>query len=196
MNKKEENEKINTIVSPFQGMLDYDMINQQLLATNNSDIGEISAKTIKNIAKWALNGSSVEEIANNLELSKKQFNTLCTLCPAIVYVMQNSRAMAEIVLVGTLYQRALGGRIKKQQALKVKDYDDNGKVIGEHYEKVWLEEELPPEPSLLKYLAEKRLSEKFGENIVDEDAETKKLVMSLSNEQLEQLEKELSNGKK
>lgn len=193
---KKETEQINSIVSPFNSVLDYDMINQQLLATNNSDIGKISEKTIKNIAKWALNGSSVEEIANNLELSKKQFNTLCTLCPAIVYVMQNSRAMAEIVLVGTMYQRALGGRIKEQQLVKLKDYDSDGKVVGEHYETMWVEKELPPEPTLLKYLAEKRLSEKFGDKIVDEDSETKKVVETLSKEQLIELEKTLRNDKK
>ena len=41
-------------------------------------------------------------------------------------------------------------------------------MVGEHLEKV-VEEELPPNPLLLKFLAEHKLSEKFGKDKNDKD---------------------------
>lgn len=193
MAKTKVDEKVDSIVSPLTTMLDYDFVNNVIKATNNADLGKVSEKTIKNICKWALNGASTEEIANNLELTKKQFNLLCTICPTIVYVMQNSYAFADMVIAGTMFERAIGHcKVRKQQLVRVHDYDEDGKIIGEHYEKEWVEEELPPDPNLLKYIAEKRLSEKFGEKIVDEDAETRKVVANLSVEQMQALEKQLN----
>ena len=123
----------------------------------------ISKKTLENIATWCLNGEDEEKVRANLELTKREWNVLLSTCPEIVEIMQDSYLVADIVVAGTLYQTAIGGRkIKKQVPLKVKEYDDTGKVIGEHYDIITLEEELPPNGFLLKFLAENKMRDKFA----------------------------------
>lgn len=196
MNEQQINEKVNIITSKYKDLLDLDVVNKCIDITNNKDVGKVSMQTIKNISKWALNGSSNTEIAQNLELTEKQFKTLCSLCPTLVYVMQESREMAEIVLAGALYQRALGGQIvRKKVPVKVGDYED-GRKIGEHIEYAYQEEELPPDSNLLKFLAEKKLNEKFGEKTTDEDKEVVNVVNTLDPQQLAQLEKTLKESQK
>ena len=154
-------------------------------------------KTLANISKWALNGASQEEIAHNLELTKKQFETLCNLCPFVISVMQNSYAYLDIMVAGTLAERALGKyKVKKKQPMRVHDYDETGRVIGEHYEVVEWEEELPPEPNLLKFLAEHRLSEHFGEEKVDVSKEIKTMVGTFDMSQVKDIEEQLISEKK
>lgn len=124
----------------------------------------LKAQTILNIAEWALDGKSNQEIRKKLSLSKKQWDLLLEICPDLVVAVDNSRQMANLIIAGSLFQTAIGGkRIKKEQAVKMKDYDEDGRIIGEHIEKVWVEEELPPNPQLLKFLSEKKLTEQFGD---------------------------------
>lgn len=173
--------------------LDYDTINQMISVTGNKDLGQVKKQTLKNISRWALNGASDKEIRNNLELSDKQFRVLCSLCPAVLMIMQQSREYADIVLASSLFQRAIGGqRVHKMQAQKVGDFDATGKKIGEHLETIEVWEELPPDANLLKFLAEHKLNEKFGEKMVDEDTEARRVVENLTEEQIKQLESEMS----
>ena len=85
--------------------------------------------------------------------------------------------------------------IKKQQLVRIHEYDENGKVCGEHYETVWVQEELPPDPSLLKFLAEKKLNEKLGENANKDKKDYKDIIDNLSAEDLAKLEKMQKAGK-
>lgn len=196
MNKKDinvnESIKVETITKKYKQTLDFDLINNSIVATNNQDLGKISKTTINNIAKWALNGASNREIANNLELSEKQFKVLCNICPALVFVMQESRELADIYLASSLFQRAIGGqKITKQQAVKVGDYE-GGVKVGEHVEIVDLVEELPPDSNLLKFMAENKLSEKFGKDKVNEDTEISKVVGQLDLTKLGEIEDKLN----
>lgn len=192
MNAKERNKNAIEIVDSISEMVDYDFINKTIDLTNNKDIGRISKKTLVNISSWALNGASDTEIRNNLELTDKQFKVLCSLCPTVVWVMQQSRERADILVAGSLLQRALGGQIiHKKVPMKMTDYDANGKKIGEHIEYAYTEEELPPDSMLLKYIAEHKLSEKFGKSVVDDDKEVISIVNTLSPEQLKEVEEKL-----
>ena len=131
----------------------------------NTDVGDfkISKAVLENIAEWCLNGDSDDEIRRKIELSSKQWNILITVCPKVLDIMGHSRAYADIVLGGSLLQTAIGGKkIKKEQLIKVGDYE-NGVKVGEHVERHIVEEELPPNPLLLKFLAERKLNEKLGE---------------------------------
>lgn len=192
MSKSKVEQKVDTIMKPLEGF-DYDIVNNSLKVTgNDKEIGLVTKKTLYNICKWALNGASQDEIAHNLELTPKQFETLTQLCPFVLYIMQSSYAYADIIVAGTLFERAIGKTIVKKQVLcKVHDYDDTGRVIGEHYEKQEIEEQLPPEPNLLKFLAEHRLSEKFGEKQIDEDRQIANVVGTFDTEQLKEVEAEL-----
>ena len=161
---------------------DIDYINQLI---KKSEIGDfqISKSTLANIAGWALNGASDSEIRKNLDLNKNQWAILCTVCPTMILIMQHSRAMADMVVAGSLFQTAIGGkRIKKQVPVKFKVYDENGKVEREDYKIVEIEEELPPNPILLKFLAENKLSEQFGDKKGIDNKKIKDFVDSLSPE--------------
>lgn len=192
---KKEIEIAEKSLYKYADLVEYDSLNKAL-HIKDSDLGEISKKTILNIGKWALNGADNTEIAHNLEMTPSQFKTLLNLCPVAVYVLSQSREMANIIVTGSLLETALGGKIiRKQQLVKIHDYDEEGKVIGEHYEKMWVEEELPPNPKLLQYIAEHKLSEKFGSKSVGDDSEQhRKVLDSMDMEDIAELEKALNES--
>lgn len=162
---------------------DIDYINKMLSKTDDMGDFAMSPSTLSNIAGWALNGASDQEIRKNLDLNKHQWAILCTVCPTMIMIMQHSRAMADMVVAGSLFQTAIGGkRIKKQQPVRVREYDEKGLVCGEHYEVIEIEEELPPNPVLLKFLAENKLSEQFGDKKTNRNEKLRELVESLSPE--------------
>lgn len=162
---------------------DIDYINKLLSKTDDMGDFAMSQSTLSNIAGWALNGASDQEIRKNLDLNKHQWAILCTVCPTMIMIMQHSRAMADMVVAGSLFQTAIGGkRIKKQQPVRVREYDEKGLVCGEHYEVIEIEEELPPNPVLLKFLAENKLSEQFGDKKTNRNEKLRELVDSLSPE--------------
>lgn len=185
----------NEIVEKYDKLINYDIVNKALMLEGGFDIN-VAKKTLVNISKWALNGASDKDIRDNLELNAKQFDILCSVCPALVYVIQNSREMADIVIAGSLFQTAIGGqKVRKQQAIKINDLNEDGIKVGEHIEIVWVEEELPPNPNLLKFLAEHKLSEKFGNKQTDKDEEIKKVVGSFDATDMKAVEDYLIKGK-
>lgn len=180
------NEK--NIADKYDALINYDLVNKAISLSNDKDLQAISKKTVANIAKWALNGSSNAEIAENLELSQKQFKVLCEICPVLIYVMKESREMADIVIAGSLFQTAIGGKvIHKRVPIKVKDYE-NGVCVGEHIEYADTTEEMKPDSYLLKFLAENKLSEKFGKEKVDSSEEHKKIIGALDICDIEKIE--------
>ena len=160
---------------------DIDYVNKMLDKSQDLKDFQISKSTLANISNWALNGASDKEIRNNLDLDKHQWAILCTVCPTLLMIMGHSRAMADLVVAGSLFQTAIGGKkIRKKVPLKVKIYDERGKVTGEKYELVEYDEELPPNPYLLKFLAEHKLSEQFGDKQENKNDEMKKFVENMS----------------
>ena len=178
--KNEVKKELKTITDT----VDIEELNQ-ILANNPANKVQISRKTLENIAKWALNGQSEQEIRSNLELSLSEWKFLLDNCPTILIVMQHSTAYADMVVSGTLLQTAIGGHaIKRKTYVKVKEYNDEGKTIGEHVEIVEYEEIAQPNPYLLKYLAENKLNEKFGDRKVDEGKRFDKIIDALTEEEV------------
>ena len=170
-------------IKELANSVDMKLVNDCLAQTDLKDF-EMTKQTILNISEWCLNGNSEREIAKKLSLNTHQWNILCSVCPTLLIVMDRSKQLAEVVLAGSLYQRAVGGKIvRKQQLVKVGDYE-NGVKIGEHVETHWVEEELPPEPSLLKYLAEKKLNEKLGENANKDTSSHREIIDNMSEEDI------------
>lgn len=191
---KNESEKALEIVNRSKEIFDVDLdfVNKTIVATKNEDLGKISKTTLLNISKWALNGASNGDIQRNLDFTEKQFKTFCALCPTVVWIMQQSRERADVLVAGTLLQRAIGGQVvRKRVPVKVGDYDKSGRKIGEHIEYAYQEEELPPDSNLLKFIAEHKLSEKFSDAKVDEDKEVAKVIHELDPKQLAELEEKL-----
>ena len=176
----------NSVLDPIKELannVDIKLVNQLLAQTELKDF-EMNKSTITNIAEWALNGASDNEIRKKLSLNKNQWAILVTICPTLLLVMKDSRALADVVIAGSLFQTAIGGKkITKQVPVKYKIYDENGKPIGEDYKIVEIQEELPPQPMLLKFLAEHKLSEKLGENPLNRENDYKKMVESMTPEE-------------
>lgn len=187
--KKELNKITDTV--------NIDLVNQVIQMGGELENFKLDKRVLTNIAKWALDGKSQFEIAQNLELSKKEWSYLCNVCPSILLVMQHSKAYADLVVAGTLYQTAIGGHtIHRKQPIKIKEYDD-GRVIGEHIEYAEWDEVQPSNPFLLKYLAENKLSENFGKVKSDNSKEHREVVDIMTEEELnliEKLDKDSSNG--
>lgn len=192
--------QVKEIIKKYEGLVDIDFINQIIEQSGTLEDFEMNKSTLLNISEWALNGKSDEEIRKNLALTPKQWNVLVNICPVLVLVMRDSRAMADVVVAGSLFQTAIGGkRIKRQVAKTVKDYEYDEKtgksyVVGEHLETIELEEELPPNPILLKFLAENKLSEKFGGKPVDNSSNFAKILDEMTPEQLALVEMAQKGG--
>lgn len=200
---RKKNEQITQIekdIDSIGNSIDYDFTNSLIDRNELMKDFELSKKTITNIGRWALDGKTEYEIRNNLELSKKEWDYLCKVCPSVVFVMKRSYAFADLMVAGTLYQTAVGGySIKKKAPIKIKEYEinpmtGNSMVVGEHIEIVEYDEEQPPNPNLLKYLAEHKLSEKFGEKKVDNSREHREIIEVLDENTIKELE-ELASGK-
>lgn len=182
--KKNIKNEIVHQISEISNLVDIDTVNATLKA-NDITKNDLSKKTLMNIGKWALDGRSELEIRNNLELTNQEWSYLLKTCPAIVVILQHSTTYADMVVGGTLLQTAIGGKIiKKKVPMKVHDYNNYGKVIGEHYEMVEIEEETQPNPMLLKYLAENKLSEKLGGKVVDNSKEFRDVIENMSQEEI------------
>ena len=182
--KKELKKELNKITD----VVDYNEMNKIINDSGQLEHFSLTKKTLTNIAEWALDGKSQFEIAHNLELTPLEWQYLIGVCPAILLVMQHSRAYADIVVAGTLFQTAIGGqKIKKKVPMKVKEYtvDEKGRsiVVGEHYEMVEIEETTPANPYLLKYLAEHKLSEQFGKETKDNSAEHRGIIDAMTEEE-------------
>lgn len=183
--KKELKQELDKITDT----VDIDFTNQIIDMSGELENFHLSKKTLTNIAKWALDGKSQFEISQNLELTKSQWKYLCKVCPAILYVMQHSQAYADIVVAGTLYQTAIGGhKIHRTIPIKIKEYD-NGRVVGEHIEYAEYDEVQPANPYLLKYLAQHKMSEQFGDVQTDNSKEHREVVDVMSDEELKMIEK-------
>lgn len=183
-NKKELKQELKKITDT----VNIELTNKVLNLSDEIKDFQLTEKTLNNIAKWALDGKSQFEIAQNLELSKKEFAYLCNVCPSILLVMQHSQAYADIVIAGSLYQTAIGGHtIHKKVPIKIKEYD-NGRVIGEHIEYAEWDEIQPSNPYLLKYLAENKLSENFGKVKTDNSKEHREVIDAMTEEELKTIE--------
>ena len=191
--KNEQLSQIENDIKVISDSIDYDFTNQLIDKSSLMKGFELSKKTITNIGRWALDGKSELDIRNNLELSKKEWEYLCSVCPSIVYVMKRSYSFADLIVAGTLYQVGVGGyTIKKKMPMKIKEYE-NGRVVSEHIEIVEYDEMQPPNPNVLKYLAEHKLSEKFGEKQVDNSKEHREIIEVLDENTIRELE-ELVSG--
>ena len=195
--KTKEQEQVMDQAKKMANKVKIKETNDMLEGTNIGDF-KISKRTLENIAEWCLNGDTEFEIRQKLELNKNQWAILISACPDVLKIMEFGYAYADMVVGGSLLQVAIGGKkIKKQQIVKVGDYE-NGIKVGEHIEKVEIEEELPPNPLLLKFLAENRFTEKFSERNGD-DKVYRGVIDNLTDEDRKKLERakkvyEIANG--
>lgn len=181
--KKKESTNVKEMVKDYANAIDFNFTNEIIEKSERLNDFKLSKPILENIAEWALNGNSDQEIRKKLELDKEQWGLLVSICPTLVLVMSHSRALADTIVAGSLFQVAIGGKkIKKLVPRAIGIYSEDGKKIGERLETIEVWEELPPNPILLKFLAEHKLSEKFGENKADNSQEYRDFIDNLTPE--------------
>lgn len=177
LDKKQVLKKVEKIANT----IDLKSLNLQLEGV--VDDFQLTNKTLRNIAEWALDGKDETEIRNNLELSPYEWEYLKKVCPSMLLVMQHSYAYADVVVAGSLLQTALGGQeYEEETPIKVKDYD-NGRCVGEHIEIIKIKKKTQPNPYLLKFLAENKLSENFGDSSKSSGKEHKDFIDTMTEEE-------------
>ena len=177
LDKKQALKKLEKITST----IDLKTLNLQLEGV--VDYFQLTNKTLRNIAEWALDGKSETEIRNNLELSPYEWEYLKKQCPSMLLVMQHSYAYADIVVAGTLLQTALGGQEYEEEVPIKKKMYEYGKCVGEEVEIIKIKKKTQPNPYLLKFLAENKLSENFGDSSKSSGKEHKDLIDAMTEEE-------------
>lgn len=169
-------ERINDLTSVY---LDESML-------ENTKRLKITRKTLENVVKWSLNGSSQKEIASNLELSEKEFSTLLRVSPALMWALSKGEELAQIYLSATAYELAIGGKKIKREVLgTVREYDENGRIQKTYQVPVETSYELPPDTSMMKFLLTSHIKNRYGDlKKALEEEEMRKVVDSLDAEGL------------
>lgn len=181
LDKKEVKKKVMASVQKIADTIDLKTLNLQLEGV--VDDFALTDKTLRNIAEWALDGKTQNEIRNNLELSKYEWEYLKKVCPSILVVMQHSYAYADIVVAGTLFQTAIGGQeYEEEMPIKKRVYED-GRCVGEEIEIIKVKKKTMANPYLLKYLAENKLSENFGDSSKSSGKEHKDFIDTMTEEE-------------
>lgn len=183
MAKKGNKNIVKQLTEDYANNIDYEIVNDVLETKGVTDF-KLSKQILQNIAEWALNADTTNEIRTKLELTPKQWQLLCAICPAIINVMEQGRVLADTIILGSLFQVAIGGqRVPKQLAKTITEYDERGKPCKQHIEIVEIMETLPPNPALLKFLAEKKLNENFGSKPISNPERYRNIVDGLSKEE-------------
>lgn len=177
LDKKQALKKLEKITNT----IDLKTLNLQLEGV--VDDFQLTNKTLRNIAEWALDGKSETEIRNNLELSPYEWEYLKKQCPSMLLVMQHSYAYADIVVAGTLLQTALGGQEYEEEVPIKKKMYEYGKCVGEEIEIIKIKKKTQANPYLLKFLAENKLSENFGDSSKSSGKEHKDLIDAMTEEE-------------
>lgn len=157
------------------------------------------------IEGWARDGLDDKQIAANIGYNETYFSELKGKIPKLSEALKKGRAPLDIIVESTLYRRAIGMKIKTQQAFKVKtvSYTDEGKRCEvESIEIVNLEQELPPDPTSMIFWLKNRKPEHWNKQPekvdVTSNGESVLLVFSntpLSEKDMDEIRK-IQNGEK
>lgn len=184
MNKKVNEKIVADIVS------DAERINNLSASYISNELKEevstrrFNKKTTENVVRWALKGASMREIAENLELSKKEFDVLLSSSPALMWALQKGEALAQVYLSMTAYEIAIGGkRVKKEVLSTIRERDENGRVVKEYQVPVEVSYELPPDSAMMKFLLQNHIPNRYGDiKKQKEDEEMRTIIDQLSDE--------------
>ena len=146
---------------------------------------QMSKKTIENVVRWALKGTSTREIAENLELTQQEFNVLLSTSPALLWALQKGESMAQAYLSATAYELAIGGRKMKKEVLStVRERDENGRVVKEYQVPVEVSYELPPDSAMMKFLLQNHIPNRYGDiKEKKEEEEMRRVIDNLTDEE-------------
>ena len=126
------------------------------------------------IEGWARDGADDKQIAANIGYNETYFSGLKGKISELSEALARGRAPLEFVVESKVYRRALGGTVKRQQAVKVKDiyFDAEGRRCEkERVEVVVLEDELPSDMSAAFFWLRNRKPKVWNKPMPKEDEE-------------------------
>lgn len=127
------------------------------------------------IEGWARDGLDDKQIAANIGYNETYFSELKGRIPELSEALKKGRAPLDIVVESTLYRRAVGMKVKSQQAFKVKDvyYDEAGRRCEtERIETVDVEQDLPPDPTSMIFWLKNRKPEQWNQQPIKIESES------------------------
>lgn len=151
---------------------------------------------VKVAYKWATRGESDKQIAENFNLSKKEFNELCVRYPVIMGALKVGRDYANMLATFSLAELAYGHYMLKRQVLSTvveeEEYiNGDGELKTRQVKKqvpVWIEEEQKPDITAVKFMLEKQMPMTYGkEAITKEEHEIRGVLEGLSPEDVKKL---------
>lgn len=191
MNKKDNEKIVREIVGEAKkvGELTSTYVSEEL--RENALNLKITDKTIENVVRWSLKGTSAREIAENLEMTQQEFNILLSSSPALMWALQKGEAMAQAYLSFSAYELAIGGRKMKKEVLStVRERDENGRVVKEYQEPIEISYELPPDSAMMKFLLQSHIPNRYGDiQKQKEEQEMRTIIDSLSDEERQNISK-------
>ncbi|NDV93474.1 transposase [Dysgonomonas sp. 521] len=132
-------------------------------------------QNILRIEGWARDGLDDKQIAANIGYNETYFSELKGRITELSEALKKGRAPLDVIVESTLYRRAIGMKIKTQQAFKVKEvtYTEEGKRFEtERVEIVELDQELPPDPTSMIFWLKNRKPEQWNKQTEKVDITT------------------------
>ena len=111
------------------------------------------------IQGWARDGLDDKQIAEHIGYSAAHFSVLKGKTPKLSNALKKGRAPLDIIVESTMYRRAIGMKIKVQQAFKVKEvyYDIEGRRCEKESVVVQdLDQDLPPDTTAMIFWLKNR----------------------------------------
>lgn len=139
------------------------------------------AQNIIRIESWARDGLDDKQIAANIGYNETYFSELKGKISELSEALTRGRAPIDFAIESKIYRKAIGMRVKVQQAVKVKEvyFDEDGRRCEkERVEIVELEQEIPPDTGAGIFWLKNRKPEQWNRPAprVEEDADIPKDV--------------------
>lgn len=160
---------------------------------------------LEEIAAWCRDGYTDEDISKLLGVSHTMFKEYKKTKPSLLTALKRNKAIADIRVEESLYEKATKRTIVKQVPMKLKrTYIEDGYVLTEEYIEVTeIEEEIPPDTTAMIFWLKNRKPEEWRDSRNIEhtgkdggaiQTETKMNLSNLSDKELEALETIISKS--
>lgn len=147
---------------------------------------------LEEVSAWCRDGYIDEEIAKMLGVAYSTFKEYKKSKPALSDALKRNKAIADIRVEESLYEKATKRTIVKQVPLKLKrTYIEDGYVLTEEYVEVTeIEEEIPPDTTaMIFWLKNRKPNEWRDKRDIEHSGEITNNVNALNNLSEDELRK-------
>ncbi|MEB7723398.1 transposase [Mammaliicoccus fleurettii] len=147
---------------------------------------------LEEIEAWCRDGLIDEDISKLLGVAYSTFKEYKKNKPALLDALKRNKAIADIRVEESLYNKATSKTIKKMVPIKLKrTYVEDGYVLAEEYiEMVEVEEEIPPDTTaMIFWLKNRKPTEWRDKRDVEHSGEMTTNVNNMNNLSEEELRK-------